>query len=82
MDMQTSFRGRLVEAGTRITQMGMAGDSEVDAIVDRAQAEVYEVTSRRAAEDYLPLADIMGGTLAELEAKRLRTDRNQFPSIS
>ena len=65
---ERSILRRLVEAGTRITQMGMAGDSEVDAIVDRAQAEVYEVTSRRAAEDYLPLADIMGGTLAELEA--------------
>ena len=33
---------RLVEAGTRIVQMGYAGEGEVDDIVDRAQAEVYE----------------------------------------
>jgi replicative DNA helicase len=59
---------RLVEAGTRIVQMGYGGDGEVDDIVDRAQAEVYGVTDRRTSEDYLPLADIMEGTLDEIEA--------------
>jgi len=58
---------RLVEAGTRITQMGFA-DGDVDEIVDAAQAEVYAVTDRRAHEDYLPLAEIMEGTLDELDA--------------
>ena len=46
---------RLVEAGTRIVQMGYAGDGDVDQIVDRAQAAVYDITDRRTAEDYLPL---------------------------
>ena len=59
---------RLVEAGTRITQMGYAGDSEVDMLVDRAQAEVYEVTARRSSEDYMSLAQVMPDTLTELEA--------------
>jgi replicative DNA helicase len=59
---------RLVEAGTRIVQMGYGGDGEVDDIVDRAQAEVYGVTDRRISEDYLPLSDIMEGTLDEIEA--------------
>jgi replicative DNA helicase len=59
---------RLVEAGTRITQMGYAADGEVDDIVDSAQAEIYAVTERRAAEDYLPLAQIMEGTLDEIES--------------
>jgi replicative DNA helicase len=59
---------RLVEAGTRIVQMGYGGDGEVDDIVDRAQAEVYGVTDRRTSEDYLPLGDIMEGTLDEIEA--------------
>jgi replicative DNA helicase len=59
---------RLVEAGTRIVQMGYGGDGDVDDIVDRAQAEVYGVTDRRIAEDYLPIADIMEGTLDEIEA--------------
>jgi replicative DNA helicase len=59
---------RLVEAGTRITQMGYGGDGEVDDIVDAAQAEVYAVTDRRTSEDYLPLSEIMEGALDEIEA--------------
>ncbi|MFI5099433.1 MAG: replicative DNA helicase [Actinomycetes bacterium] len=60
---------RLVEAGTKIVQMGYGADGgEADEIVDRAQAELYSVTERRTSEDYLPLADIMHGTLEEIEA--------------
>jgi replicative DNA helicase len=59
---------RLVEAGTRIVQMGYAGDSDADDLVDRAQAEVYAVTDRRIAEDYHSLSEIMPGALDEIEA--------------
>ncbi|MFF4216901.1 replicative DNA helicase [Streptomyces nondiastaticus] len=59
---------RLVEAGTRITQMGYAADGDVDDIVNKAQAEVYAVTEQRTSEDYLPLGDIMEGALDEIEA--------------
>ncbi len=59
---------RLVEAGTRIVSMGYSGEGEVDQVVDRAQAEVYEVTERRTSEDYLPLRDLMDGALTEIEA--------------
>jgi len=60
---------RLVEAGTRIVQMGYAADgTEVDDVVDQAQAAVYEVTERRASEDYLPLSEIMPMTIDELDA--------------
>ncbi|MGY1436801.1 replicative DNA helicase [Streptomyces reniochalinae] len=59
---------RLVEAGTRITQMGYAADGDVDDIVNGAQAEIYAVTEQRTSEDYLPLADIMEGALDEIEA--------------
>ncbi|GAB2935408.1 replicative DNA helicase [Streptomyces heilongjiangensis] len=59
---------RLVEAGTRITQMGYAADDDVDEIVNRAQAEIFAVTEQRTTEDYLPLGDIMEGALDEIEA--------------
>ena len=59
---------RLIEAGTKIVQMGYNGDGEADDIVDAAQAEVYNVTDRRTSEDYLPLSAIMEGTLDEIEA--------------
>ena len=59
---------RLVEAGSRITQLGYQATGDVDDIVDRAQAEVYDVTERRTSEDYLPLRDIMNDALNEIEA--------------
>ncbi|RKS80402.1 replicative DNA helicase [Motilibacter peucedani] len=59
---------RLVEAGTKIVQMGYAGDGNADEVVDRAQAEVYGVTDKRASEDYQPLSAIMEGALDEIEA--------------
>jgi replicative DNA helicase len=59
---------RLVNAGTRIVQIGYAGEGQVDDIVDEAQAEVYKVTDKRASEDYAPLSDIMDGVLDEIEA--------------
>lgn len=65
---EKSVLRRLVEAGTRITQIGYAADGEVDAVVDRAQAEIYAVTDRRATEDYHPLTEIMEATLDEIEA--------------
>ncbi len=65
---------RLVEAGTRIVQMGYAADGDVDDIVNSAQAEVYAVTEQRTSEDYAPLAAIMEGALDEIEAISSRGD--------
>ncbi len=63
---------RLVEAGTRIVQLGYGAASgrggEVDEIVDRAQAEVYDVTERRMSEDYVILEKLLQGTMDEIDA--------------
>ena len=65
---ETAILRRLIEAGTKIVQLGYTGDGDADDIVDAAQAEVYAVTDRRTSEDYLPLSAIMEGTLDEIEA--------------
>ncbi|MGZ8177824.1 replicative DNA helicase [Williamsia sp. SKLECPSW1] len=61
---------RLVEAGTRIVQFGYGGDDgqDVAEVVDRAQAEVYEVTERRTAEDYVPLEELLQPTMDEIDS--------------
>ncbi len=59
---------RLVEVGTRIVQLGYAGDADADELVDRAQAEVYGVTERRSGDDYMKLSDIMTEALVEIES--------------
>ncbi|MBO0865744.1 MAG: replicative DNA helicase, partial [Mycobacterium sp.] len=61
---------RLVEAGTRVVQYGYAGaeGSDVAEVVDRAQAEVYEVTDRRLSEDFIALEDLLQPTMDEIDA--------------
>lgn len=59
---------RLVEAGTKIVQIGYASEGDVDDAVDVAQAEVYAVTERRVSEDYQQLNTLLPGTLDEIEA--------------
>ncbi|KRF08982.1 replicative DNA helicase [Arthrobacter sp. Soil782] len=59
---------RLVDAGTKIVQLGYSNDGEVDDLVNAAQAEVYAVAERRTAEDYVPLKDIIEGTVDEIES--------------
>ncbi|WP_198412683.1 replicative DNA helicase [Nocardioides mangrovicus] len=65
---EKSILRKLVDAGTRIAQMGYAGEGDVDDTVDRAQQEVYAVTEKRSSEDYAPLSAIMADTLDEIEA--------------
>ncbi|WP_031468034.1 replicative DNA helicase [Sciscionella sediminilitoris] len=61
---------RLVEAGTRIVQLGYGGGdgAEVDDIVDRAQSAIYDVTERRTAEDYVILEELLQPTMDEIDA--------------
>ena len=59
---------RLVEAGTKIVQIGYNEEGDVDDSVDLAQQEIYQVTEHRASEDYVRLADLLPEALDEMEA--------------
>ena len=61
---------RLVQAGTRVVQYGYAGadGADVAEVVDRAQAEIYDVTQDRGSEDYAPLGDLIQDTMDEIDA--------------
>jgi replicative DNA helicase len=61
---------RLVEAGTRIVQLGYAGadGADVNEVVDRAQSSIYEVTERRMSEDYVALEELLQPTMDEIDA--------------
>ena len=67
---EKSLLRRLVEAGTRIVQYGYAGaeGADVAQVVDRAQAEIYDVTDRRTAEDFVPLEQLLQPTMDEIDA--------------
>ncbi len=61
---------RLVEAGTRVVQYGYAGaeGADVAEVVDRAQAEIYDVAERRMSEDFVALEDLLQPTMDEIDA--------------
>ncbi len=63
---------RLIEAGTRIVQLGYGsaagGGRDVDDVVDLAQQAVYDITERRTSEDFVILSDLLQPTLDEIEA--------------
>lgn len=63
---------RLVEAGTRIVQMGYASEGEVVDLVNNAQAEIYAVTGGVDSEDFVPLTEAVTTAIDEIEAARGR----------
>lgn len=64
---------RLVEAGTRIVQLGYAADGgEIEEVINEAQAQVYAVTERGQAEDFVPLGEVIEGTINQIEATQNR----------
>ncbi|CAN3131786.1 replicative DNA helicase [Mycobacterium sp. smrl_JER01] len=67
---EKSLLRRLVEAGTRVVQYGYAGadGADVNEIVDRAQAEIYDVTERKSSEDFVILEEILQPAMDEIDA--------------
>ena len=60
---------RLVDAGTKIVQMGYGqGGGDVLDIVNAAQAEIYAVADKRGGDDYAVLGDVLEATVDEIEA--------------
>ncbi|MFB9318959.1 replicative DNA helicase [Cryptosporangium minutisporangium] len=63
---------RLVEAGTRIVQLGYGSAAgagrEVDDVVDMAQQAIYDVTEKRTSDDYTVLEELLQPTMDEIEA--------------
>ena len=67
---EKSILRRLVDAGTRVVQLGYEGTegAEVDAVVDMAQQEVFAIAQKKATVDYSPLSEIIRPTMDELDA--------------
>jgi replicative DNA helicase len=75
---------RLVEVGTRITQLGYgaaAGEGrELAEIVDLAQQSVYDITVDRKAGDFARLDEMLQPTLDEIEAAGSGTTQAGTPT--
>ena len=67
---EKSVLRRLVDAGTRVVQLGYDGaeDAEIENVLDRAQQEVFAVAQKQQTEDYHALGDLLSDTIDELTA--------------
>ncbi|MGO1434238.1 MAG: replicative DNA helicase [Canibacter sp.] len=65
---------RLVEAGTRIAQMGYAAEGEAIELVNSAQSEIYQVTGDDQSEDYVPLSEAVDSAVEEIERANMAED--------
>ncbi len=64
---------RLVEAGTRIAQLGYGGQGDdADTLVDRAGQVLYDVGAQRTTSDMVALRDLMQDALDAVEANSER----------
>ena len=63
---------RLVEAGTRIVQMGFNGQGDALDLVNNAQAEIYSVTGNEQTEDYVALQVAVDAAMEEIDLARGR----------
>ena len=61
---------RLVDAGTRVVQLGYEGteEAEIDTVLDMAQQEVFSISQKNSTEDYSVLSDMLQDTMDELDA--------------
>ena len=60
---------RLVEAGTKIAQIGYAGaeDTEPEQLVDEAQQLIFSVGREKKTVDYAPIGEVLDTALEELD---------------
>ncbi|GAA0209320.1 replicative DNA helicase [Corynebacterium riegelii] len=65
---EKSILRQLVNAGTHVAQLGYEGEEgmEVEALVDRAQQEVFAITRNDAGQDYRALSELLKPTIDEL----------------
>jgi|FaiFalDrversion2_1042247.scaffolds.fasta_scaffold00052_6 replicative DNA helicase len=66
--LQKSILRALIRVGTQIAHLGFEGEEDVEALVDRAERLVFELSRRRLVRDFAPIRDILKETMERLDA--------------
>lgn len=63
----------LVEVGTRIAQLGYSTEGgDVAELLNKAQSEMFAMTSSRVSQDYAAIGEVVPGLIEEIEANAAR----------
>jgi len=69
---RTAILRRLIEAGGKIAAMGYDESEDLEATLDKAEAQLFTVSQRRSTQDFVPIGQIVNTLFTQIEALQER----------
>lgn len=69
-----ALRRRLIEAAGQIARLAYEEDRDIDDVIDRAEATLFEVTERRESKDLVPIKRLMADYYDRIEYLQAHRD--------
>jgi len=69
-----ALRRRLIDAAGQIARLAYEEDREIDEVIDRAEATLFEVTERRESKDLVPIKRLMADYFDRIEYLQAHSD--------
>jgi replicative DNA helicase len=68
----TAVRRRLIEAGGKISAIGYDQTEDLEATLDKAEAELFGISQRRSTQDFVPIGQIVNQLFQQIETLQER----------
>ncbi len=66
--LEKSILRRLIDAGTKITEMGYAAQDDTGYILEQSEKLVYDVLAGKNAHSVVPIRELLGSSFAQMQA--------------
>lgn len=77
---RTAVLRRLIEAGGKIAALGYDESEDIEATLDKAEAQLFEVSQRRSTQDFVPISQIVNTLFTQIE--RLQERRGEVAGVA
>jgi replicative DNA helicase len=68
----SAVRRRLIEAGGKIAAIGYDQTDDLESTLDKAEAELFNVSQRRSTQDFVPIGQIVNQLFTQIESLQER----------
>ncbi len=68
----SAVRRRLIEAGGKISAIGYDQTEDLEATLDKAEAQLFGVSQRRSTQDFVPIGQIVNQLFTQIESLQER----------
>jgi replicative DNA helicase len=66
---ERALRRHLIDAGTAIVQTAYEGPEEIDALLDKAEQRIFEISFQRGTQEFVRLKSLVWDTMERIEAR-------------